>query len=333
MLNNSTFSGNTALDGGAIYNSGTLSSGGSLNNIAAIVNDSTIVGNTAGNEGGGIATYEGNLMLKNSVLAGNVSTLDPGEDCYQCGTQDASNFISTSSAPITLAQLMLGPLAYNGPNQTVETLLPLPGSPAIQAGSPALLPLGLSEDERGRPRLVNSKLDLGAVQTNYTSVQFVQQPTNGFVNVALAPAVTLSVIESGAAAANVPLPLTFNGSGTLSGALTETTVPSQSSGAAVASFSDLKVNALGSGDTLTASLTVTPAGVTPAKTLTATSSPFNITAPGFALSANPASVTVRQGQTGTATLTVTPQGDYSGTVSLSCTGMPSYATCACPRRA
>jgi len=47
---------------------------------------------------------------------------------------------------------------------------------------------------------------------------------------------------------------------------------------------------------------------------------------GFALSASPSSLTLIQGASGTSTITVTPQGGFSGSVSLSASGLPSGVT-------
>jgi hypothetical protein len=48
--------------------------------------------------------------------------------------------------------------------------------------------------------------------------------------------------------------------------------------------------------------------------------------PSFTLSANPSSVTVVQGNTATSTITVNPQNGFTGTVSLSASGLPSGVT-------
>ncbi len=271
-ITNSTISGNvTSGSSGCRYGGlgGGIANGGTLT-----VTNSTLSGNVAQNGGGGIDEAGGTVTITDSIVAGNTEsgTGQAGNDCSGCGTQNASNLISTAAPGINP---MLGPLAYNAPNQTVQTKLPLPGSQAIAAGNPALLPAGLTTDERGLPRTIGGLLDLGAVQTNYTAVQFLQQPVNTAVNATLSP-VTLSVIESGAAAVNIPVPLTLTGNGTLGGTLTETTTAPSGSGIALATYSNLSVNAVGTDDTLNVSLPITPAKITPAIALTATSSTFDI---------------------------------------------------------
>jgi hypothetical protein len=290
---NCTFSANSASSGGAINNSGQLNvenstfngntasagnGGAILNSGLADVTSTTITGNTASAMGGGIAN-SGTIGVTNSILAGNTETTNPNDDCSSCGTQTSFNLISTAGAPVTAAQVMLAPLAYYGLNQTVRTMLPLPGSPAIQTGDPTQLPNDLATDERLLPRTINRKLDLGAVETNYTSIQFVQQPSNTTVNLTMTPPVTMSVSESGATVANIPLPITFTGSGTLHGKLSKPTqAPSVPTDPALASFDNLSGGTVGTGYTLASAITVTPPAISPAQTLSATSNPFDITA-------------------------------------------------------
>jgi hypothetical protein len=54
---------------------------------------------------------------------------------------------------------------------------------------------------------------------------------------------------------------------------------------------------------------------------------ITIIAPDFTIAANPQNLTIQAGQSGTVTLTLTPAGGYTGTVNLSCTGLPSEASC------
>ncbi len=323
-VENTTFSDNVATYGGAIDNQGTLvvangtftgnrayngNGGGIENSGSASVVDSTFTANLVlnGAVGGGIDNSSGLLMVGNTIITGNTNVNTSTEDdCHNC----------TQTGPLLTGGVdpHLGPLAYNGYGSLVPTLMPLPGSPAIQAGDPTQPPVGMANDERGFPRFTAGKLDLGAVQTHYTSIAFVQQPSNAYFNADISPAVTVEVLETDnnrvapnntSVVDNVPITLTLNGTGTLSGTLTQTT-------SSVASFGDLKVSTPGTGDTLSTSLTVTPAGITPAQILTATSSAFDIRLVASTVSFNPplpASVTY-----GVAPLTLKATALSSGTV-------------------
>ena len=323
-VENATFSNNDATYGGGIDNQGTMivgngtfvgnraynGNGGGIENTAnALVLDSTITGNESlnGGVGAGMDNSGGALAVTNSILAANMNlSTNTEDDCDNC-TQNGP--ILTGSNP------GLGSLAYNGLNATIQTMLPLPGSGAIQIGDPTQLVPELTTDERGFPRLTGGKLDVGAAQTNYTSVQFVQQPTDTFFNADISPAVTVEVLETNGnlpgpnntdAVSGVPITLTLNGSGPLNGTLTQTTT------GGVASFGDLAITSLSTGDTLATALTVTPPGITPPQTLTATSSPFDITLVTSTVNFNPslpASVTY-----GVAPLTLKANAYASGTL-------------------
>ena len=59
-----------------------------------------------------------------------------------------------------------------------------------------------------------------------------------------------------------------------------------------------------------------------------TSAPQTLSVQDFQIAANPTTVTVTSpGQSGTTTLTITPLGGFNQTLSYSCTGLPSEATC------
>jgi len=51
------------------------------------------------------------------------------------------------------------------------------------------------------------------------------------------------------------------------------------------------------------------------------------TQPDYSISATPTTLSIVQGQTGTATLTVTPQYGYTGTIQFACSGLPALTTC------
>ena len=54
---------------------------------------------------------------------------------------------------------------------------------------------------------------------------------------------------------------------------------------------------------------------------------INLPTPDFQISVSPSSLTIRQGQSGTATFTVTPTNGFNSPVSFGCTGLPAKASC------
>jgi len=169
-LVNSTVTGNSSNDGSSIYN------------IAAMtIRDSTV----SGSNGDGI--YNGRhatVTLANTIVAGNTGSGNTGSTSAGSGNAggDVSGAIisrgynligdaSGSSGWIktdllgNAAQPLdpdLSPLGkYGGPTQTQ---VPLPGSPAITAGSVALIPAHIATDQRGFPRVIGQTVDVGAVE-------------------------------------------------------------------------------------------------------------------------------------------------------------------------
>ena len=54
---------------------------------------------------------------------------------------------------------------------------------------------------------------------------------------------------------------------------------------------------------------------------------LTVVRPYYPITATPTALTIRRGQTGTATLTLTPVGGYTGAVGFTCSGLPQFATC------
>jgi uncharacterized repeat protein (TIGR02543 family) len=285
-LTSSTISGNTASDsaGGGIANEGTLTmsddtvtgnsaatdGGGIYNTATLVVSDCTLSANTAGYPpGGGGIENTGTVALANSILSGNTN---PASDDFHGNayTNSGGNIVGVANgATVNGTAINLAPLAnYGGPTQT---LIPLPGSPAICAGLASAIPSGLTTDQRGYPNTNSTYpsyaacVDAGAVQTNY-SLGFTTEPTGVSVATDFAAAVTLneslSPFQPG-----VTIPLTLTGSGILTGG-------SAATSAGVASYT-LQVDTAGSSDTLTANLTLNGA-LDPAVAISATSNSFGV---------------------------------------------------------
>jgi hypothetical protein len=183
----SSFAGNFALgDGGGIFhgfgslrltnctvegNSNSADFGGGIFTQADLrVESCTISGNGGVWEGGGIYVdphgwhSDGRLTLVNSIVAGNDS-VESGPDIRgpieaELGVNllGSTDGVTTPFAGI-VADPLLAPLDdYGGPTLT---MLPLPGSPAIDAGGATTLTF----DQRGFTRVVGARIDIGSVET------------------------------------------------------------------------------------------------------------------------------------------------------------------------
>ncbi len=181
---NSTFTGNFVTQGG----------GGLFNGDTLTLTNCTVSGNVASDDGGGIFTgakygagYVGDLTLNNTIVAGNTSATTSDDDIYgQVQPTSAFNLIGDGSEISNLTDLeepalrnligttadpldpLLGPPADNG--GPTQTMVLLPGSPAIDAGSNALAvdangnPLTTNQRGAGFPRILGHSVDIGAYE-------------------------------------------------------------------------------------------------------------------------------------------------------------------------
>jgi hypothetical protein len=198
-ITNSTFSGNYASNaGGAIFEYGTATSPDPLT-----LTNCTLSGNSAGVFGGGLLNYSGELIVGNTIIAGNNALNGPdfwGSPATSNGHNllgNNSNLhggptgfggggdqVGTAASPIDPGLAPLG--NYGGPTQTMP---PLPGSPAIGAGSGTLAVDAngqpLAHDQRGYLRPSSGPIDIGAVEddesTEMPPTVQVTSPTAGSV--------------------------------------------------------------------------------------------------------------------------------------------------------
>jgi predicted outer membrane repeat protein len=152
-----TIADGSVKDGGGILNEGTLT-----------VTNSTVSGNSASVLGGGIASFFGTFTLADTIIATN--TAPTGPDVGGTVTSLGHNLIGNSSggsgfvaSDLLNLSPLLSPLQNNG--GPTETMALLPGSPAIAAGSVALIPPGVTTDQRGSARIVNGAVDIGAFES------------------------------------------------------------------------------------------------------------------------------------------------------------------------
>ncbi len=154
-ITNSTISGNTVTttsnigNGGGIYADGTLT-----------LTSSTVAGNTAAFDGGGLyrPTTSGNpVNLRNSIFANNTAG-GTAPDIFGLVNSNGFNLIKTTTGAtitgttatnITGVDPMLGVLAHNGGSTMTHALLT--GSPAIDKGESS----GSATDQRGQTRPVD----------------------------------------------------------------------------------------------------------------------------------------------------------------------------------
>ena len=183
-LTNLTISANrTDTDGGGLY----IGDAVDINNV-------TLTGNTADSDndgsgdGGGVYIYTGTVNVMNSIIAGNFDTPNnagPGTlkpDCAGTLTSRGHNLVGirdgctgftngvngdkVGSILTGAINPLLGPLANNG--GTTQTHALLPGSPALNAGSPLAPGSGgfacAATDQRGVRRPLGPRCDMGAYE-------------------------------------------------------------------------------------------------------------------------------------------------------------------------
>lgn len=165
-LVNSTLTENNAGEGSGIYNHG-----GSV-----FLTQATVVFNSASKQGGGIFNNAGTVTLVNSIVAANTGGLGSPEIQGSFIGQGA-NFVGdpTGSSPSGPGSV----LTFSGTGTSIEEVLttvatvnigptavhsPVPGGPAIDAGTNGLVPVGLDRDQAGLPRIYGGTVDLGAVE-------------------------------------------------------------------------------------------------------------------------------------------------------------------------
>lgn len=146
-VTNSTFSGNSfAILGGAVS-----------------LYDSTI-------SGGSFGTQNTNLTIGNSIIYGNTTDVGSGTVVTDLGHNvigGGGGFINGVNGDIVGFNPNLAPVANNG-GPTLTYALSA-GSAAIDAGNNAIIPAGITTDQRGFARISGGTVDIGAFEFQQTT--------------------------------------------------------------------------------------------------------------------------------------------------------------------
>jgi uncharacterized repeat protein (TIGR01451 family) len=232
-LTNSTLSGNTT---------GIVFFGAGLNNNSTgtvNVTHSTITNNAAAGLGGGIYNNStGLVQITNSIVALNTTAVS-GPDLNGTFTVNYSFIGNPFGATINggtgnlNGNPQIGPLDNNG--GPTRTHRPLPASTAINAGDPAFA-TPPDADQRGFARVAGPRLDMGAVETNYTLTATAGTPQSTTTNTVFPINLQATVTETGGPVAGILVTFTppaGGASGTFAGG-NPAIVPTDGSGVATA---------------------------------------------------------------------------------------------------
>lgn len=168
---NCVFHNNSGYNGGAIFIGGTRT----LNIINSTIADNTCVSG----DGGGI--YYGasaTLNLRNSIMWGNkksasnqirgTGTTNLNHNIIEGGKGQVAGTVNVINDDDTDAKNS-NPLFVD--NESDNYLLQI-GSPAINAGNNTLIPVGITTDNAGQPRILNTTVDLGAYEFDNTTTGY-----------------------------------------------------------------------------------------------------------------------------------------------------------------
>lgn len=169
---NSTISGNatTGFGGGIAYALGANPHGGPSGN-SLHVRHTTIANNTAGDCGNFCGGGWDLAEVDHSIIANGSPSIDTGGFAASY-TLTNDDYVLVGDHNLIGVDPLLGPLADNGGPTLTHALLP--GSPAIDAGNPAI-PDPPATDQRGFARIYGPAIDLGAVEAQPLDV--VSVPT------------------------------------------------------------------------------------------------------------------------------------------------------------
>ncbi len=256
-----------------------------------------------------------------------------------CGNAATPDF-TLSSSPTSLS------VTQGSSGSTTITVNPTNGFTGSVSLSASGLPAGVTASFNPASTTGTSSLTLTASATATTGTATVTiTGTSGSlthtttvtltVNAAAVPNFSLSaspasvsVTQGGSGSSTVTVtPINgFNGNVSLSasGLPSGVTASFNPASATTTSTVTFTASSTATTGTTTVAITGTSGSLTQSTTITLTVNA--VATPNFSLSASPASVAITQGNSGTSTITVTPVNGFTGSVSLSASGLPSGVT-------
>jgi len=223
-----------------------------------------------------------------TITLGNLSPV------YNAAPQIATTttVITSSSAPVTVASITI---TYNGSS-----------TPPTLAGAYTVVATIVDNTYQGT---ATSTMNIGEAPTGVSLAQTLPTTTG----VGTGVATTFTAIVSGGSAGTPTGNVQFFDNGTSLG------ISPMTAGVAT----------LTTTFTTVATHPITAQYLSDGNFATNTSAIFNesVVTPNFSISSNPSALTIEHGGSGTATLTFTPVGNYQGSLTLSCTGTPIFASC------
>ncbi|HEY2498559.1 MAG TPA: hypothetical protein VGK24_15970 [Candidatus Angelobacter sp.] len=275
--------------------------------------------------GGGFCAYHGttsNTFSAKHVLYGVLPDMQAGSGCATgCGTSTTfGNYTSVTShelseamtdAQVGIATVIGPPLAwYDSTNGEIGDICNGQQGSYVANGTTYTIQLEFSNSAN------NCVLPpAGAPAPNFT---LSASPTSVSVAQGSSSSSTVTVTPSGGFTGSVSLSASGLPSGVTATFGTNPTTTSSS----------VTFTASSTATTGTSTVTITGTSGTLSHTTTISLTVTGVATPNFSLSASPSSLTVKQGTSGSSTITETPSGGFTGSVTLSASGLPSGVTAA-----
>jgi hypothetical protein len=272
--------------------------------------------------GGGFCAYHGttsNTLNSKNILYGVLPDMQAGSGCSSgCGTSSVfGNYTSVTSHELTeaitdadvgIATTFAAPLAwYDMTNGEIGDICNGQQGSYTANGTTYTIQLEFSNAAN------NCVLPPAASSANFT---LSASPSSVSVTQGSSASSTITVTDSGG----------FTGSVTLSASGLPSGVTASFGTNPTTSTSSVTFTASSTATTGTSTVTITGTSGSLTHTTTISLTVSATATPNFSLSASPASLTVKQGTSGSSTITVTDSGGFTGSVTLSNSALPSGVT-------